>query len=236
VPDLWSQSARAGITVEDRERLRAAQSTNLTTCGHRDQALCNVRFSDPYPPRPPAETMCPDKATHWVERYDYALGATAQGRFTPGVIMTQICDQHASIVEDEPGLISLRALIRTVFPMTATVGLPPLTRVLDCPRCVWRDFGAIGLGSFADRWRDRLDEAGRELIRRPLVEAWRKRGYLVALVCHHDCAADPGSLDDPPRELFTAVRQAAANTVQSEELVYAADLVDAYRAFADRDY
>jgi hypothetical protein len=96
------------ISVEDRERLLAAQPTVLTTGGHHDQALCNVRFSDG--PRPPAETMCQFKATYWVERYDYCTGVTAHGQFTPGVITTRICDSHASIVEDEPGLISLRTL------------------------------------------------------------------------------------------------------------------------------
>jgi hypothetical protein len=204
--------------------LLAAQSTDLTTGGHHDQALCNVRFSDPHPPRPPAETMCPDKATYWVKRHDYATGITTQGRFIPGVIMTRICTQHASIVEDEPGLICLRAL-DTYRP-----------QVIDCPGCAWRDFGATDLGSFASRWRDRLDEAGRELIRRPLIEAWRTRGYRVTLVCHHDCAADPGSVDNPPDELFIEVRQEAADMVADEDLVSEAWLVDELAAFHDRDY
>jgi hypothetical protein len=112
---------------------------------------------------------------------------------------------------------------------TMWVGNPALLTVIDCPRCAWRDFGATQLGSFGSMHRERLDEAARELIRRPLIEAWRRRGFRVQLVCHHDCAADPGAVDDPPDEVFIAVRQEAADAVEDAELVFAAGLTDEYR-------
>jgi hypothetical protein len=88
--------------------------------------------------------------------------------------------------------------------------LPTLALAADCPRCVWRDYGVHGLDHFADNYPDRIDETGRELLRPLLIAAWRRHGYHVTLLCHHDCAADLGSVDGPSDEVYVAVRQEAA--------------------------
>lgn len=96
---------------------------------------------------------------------------------------------------------------------TVLDSIPTLALAVDCPSCAWRDFGATGLGGFVDEHPDRLDDTGRELIRQPLINAWRRRGYRVTLLCHHDCAADAQSADDPPAGIYIEVRQEAADEV-----------------------
>lgn len=117
------------------------------------------------------------------------------------------------------------------IPTGTLDSIPTLALATDCPRCAWRDFGATGLDrDFFGRHEDRLNETGRELIRQPLIDAWRRRGYHVTLLCHHDCAADPESVDDPPAGIYIEVRQEAANEVPWDtEFADAAGLTDEYR-------
>lgn len=75
----------------------------------------------------------------------------------------------------------------TLSPSTPPVRT--LTPVLDCPECVWNDFGATGLDlDFVREWSSAIHAAGAEAVRPHLITAWRKRGYLAELVCHHTCA------------------------------------------------
>lgn len=103
-----------------------------------------------------------------------------------------------------------------------------LPGILDCPACVWDDFGATGLNpAFARAHRGRLDIAGTELVRRPLIRAWRQRGYHASLISIEGCRAGLASREYPPRDVCDAIRQEAANAITADELVYEADLVEA---------
>lgn len=123
--------------------------------------------------------------------------------------------------------------------MTATipaVAAPPvrtLTPVIDCPQCVWTDFGATGLDrDFRREWSHAIHAAGTQAVQEPLILAWRKRGYAVELVCHHthDRVGEPAV----PIEVLHAVAQEAVDGVPDEELVFRANLVDEYAAWGDR--
>lgn len=94
--------------------------------------------------------------------------------------------------------------------------------VTDCPRCAWRDYGVTGLDSFGAQYPVRLDETGRELIRQPLIDAWRRRGYDAVLVCQHNCVEDARCDGDPDDEVYVEVRQEAA-----DQLPYGADFAAA---------
>lgn len=109
--------------------------------------------------------------------------------------------------------------------------LPTLAPATDCPRCVWRDYGVHGLDVDFSRYHpDRIDETGRELLRPLLIAAWRRHGYHVTLLCHHDCAADLASADGPSDEVYVAVRQEAADRLPwAAEFAAAAGLTDEYR-------
>lgn len=99
---------------------------------------------------------------------------------------------------------------------TTLDSIPTLALATDCPRCAWRDFGATDLD--------------RDLIRQPLIDAWRRRGYHVTLLCHHDCAADPESVDDPPAGIYIEVRGEAAEEVPwGADFAAAAGLTEEYR-------
>lgn len=92
---------------------------------------------------------------------------------------------------------------------TVTCSIRTLTPVVDCPSCAWRDFGVTGLFAFYDLYPDRLNDAGRELIRQPLREAWGERGYIAVLVCHHDHDVDASGEGEPSDDVYIEMRQAA---------------------------
>lgn len=98
------------ISLADRERLLAAQYLILATVGHYNTSLCYVQVGSPF--ARPADRLCQRYATHRVERLDYTLGVTTPAGFTPGVVLSQVCAEHACIVEDEPGLIELHEIAR----------------------------------------------------------------------------------------------------------------------------
>lgn len=108
-----------------------------------------------------------------------------------------------------------------------------LTQIVDCPQCVWSDFGAPGLDrDFRSEWTHALDGAGTQAVREHLISAWRKRGYHVELVCHHLHQA-AGEMD-VPIQLCHQVWREATDMVADDELVFLADLVDQYAAWGDR--
>lgn len=115
----------------------------------------------------------------------------------------------------------------------ATLPVRTLTPVIDCPECVWNDFGAMGLDrDFRREWSNALHHAGAEAVREHLVKAWRKRGYRVELVCHHlhNALGEPAV----PIEVLHAVAQEAVDGVEDEELVARADLEAEYAAWGER--
>lgn len=108
-----------------------------------------------------------------------------------------------------------------------------LTSVVDCPECVWNDFGATGLDrDFVREWSSAIHAAGAEAVRPHLITAWRKRGYLAELVCHHTCA----KLGAPsvPVEVLHAVAQEAVDQVDGGELLARADLEGEYAKWGER--
>lgn len=108
-----------------------------------------------------------------------------------------------------------------------------LIPVVDCPECVWNDFGATGLDAdFVREWSHALHAAGAEAVRTHLIRAWRKRGYLAELVCHHTCA----KLGAPqvPVEVLHAVAQEAVDAVDGYELLARADLEAEYAQWSER--
>lgn len=121
---------------------------------------------------------------------------------------------------------------------TPTVAVPPLrtlTPVIDCPACVWNDFGATGLdGDFVREWSHAIHAAGTQAVQEPLLLAWRKRGFAAELVCHH-VHAKLGKIA-APIDVQHAVAQEAVEAVEGEELVFRANLVDELAAFNDRDF
>jgi hypothetical protein len=114
-----------------------------------------------------------------------------------------------------------------------TATLPPLsdTRVLlpviDCPECVWNDFGARDLDwGFASLWSHTLHAAGAEAVREYLIRAWRKRGYDAELVCHHVHIQAGDSPVDV--KVLHAVAQEAVDAVTGGELLARAGLESEY--------
>jgi len=104
--------------------------------------------------------------------------------------------------------------------------------ILDCPTCTWDHFGATGLDrEFVASYRARIDGAGIELIRRPLITAWRRRGYRIRLLEHTRCAVTTDSPDEPPTVIYDEVRQEAANAVDADQLVREADLLEEWTAW-----
>jgi len=109
-----------------------------------------------------------------------------------------------------------------------------LTQIVDCPACVWSDFGARDDldGDFVREWSFALHSAGTEVVRPHLVQAWRRRGYHAELVCHHLHTA-LGEIS-APTEVCHQVWQEAVDAVSGVELVFAAGLVDEHAAWGDR--
>lgn len=104
--------------------------------------------------------------------------------------------------------------------------------VQDCPACVWDQFGAPGMDpEFVKEYRVRIDQAARELIRSPLIEAWRQHGYRAVLLDVAGCEADSTSPDDPPASVYDEVRQQAADAIDPDRLVRRADLLDEFVAW-----
>jgi hypothetical protein len=93
------------ISLADRDRLSAGQYLILATTGHHNESLCYVQVGSPF--ARPADWLCQQYATHRVQRLDYALGVTTPTGFTPGVVFSQVCAEHAAIVADEPGLLDI---------------------------------------------------------------------------------------------------------------------------------
>jgi hypothetical protein len=113
--------------------------------------------------------------------------------------------------------------------MTASVR----TKVADCPACTWTQFAATAEldPAFVKEYRAAIDEGGTELIRRPLIEAWRRRGYRVDLLTWAGCIATSSLPDDPPDAVYDAVHQEAADAITADALVHEADLVDQLAAW-----
>lgn len=112
---------------------------------------------------------------------------------------------------------------------TQTNAAPAAVTVYDCATVVWDEYGAVCLGEFGHTYRDELDDAGRELIRTPLIAAWRKRGYKVRLIERRDFYAMPEDAL-PPVELCQEVWQEAADAVHPDELLAFTDLTAEYNA------
>lgn len=120
-----------------------------------------------------------------------------------------------------------------VFP---AVTVPPgntLTPVVDCPECVWNDFGATGLDrDFVREWSHALHAAGAEAVRTHLIRAWKRRGYLAELVCHHVHVKRGES--EVPEQVLHAVAQEAVDAVDGYELLARADLEGAHAQWGER--
>jgi hypothetical protein len=111
---------------------------------------------------------------------------------------------------------------------------PTVVTVYDCATVAWDEYGAVCLGEFGDLHRDEFNDAGRELIRQPLIAAWRKRGYKVKLIERNDFYAMPEDADGPSNETCWAVWQEAADAVDSDALLAFTDLTHEYTArYAD---
>jgi hypothetical protein len=91
----------ATITLADRDRLLAGQHLVLATGRHRTE--CGAQVGPPF--AAPADRRCPHPATHRIERLDYTTGTTTPAGFTPAVVASRVCAEHAIVVQDEPGLI-----------------------------------------------------------------------------------------------------------------------------------
>lgn len=116
--------------------------------------------------------------------------------------------------------------------MTATV--EPVTTVktvTDCAEVAWNEHGETGLGSFAALYRHDLDQAGTELIRPLLVEAWARRGYRADLVGPSEYHATPTRVDEPADDLFREVRREAACQIDWSALLDATELNDEHRTY-----
>jgi hypothetical protein len=114
-----------------------------------------------------------------------------------------------------------------------SVRIRTLTPVIDCPACVWNDFGATGLDAdFVREWSTAIHAAGTQAVQEPLLLAWRKRGYAAELVCHH-VHVKVGAIS-APIDVQHAVAQEAVDAVGGGELVYRANLVDEYAAWGER--
>jgi hypothetical protein len=107
---------------------------------------------------------------------------------------------------------------------------PTVVTVYDCARVVWDEYGAVCLGELGDKYRDEFNDAGRELVRQPLITAWRKRGYKVKLIERDDFYSIPEDADGPTSELCQQVWQEAADAVHSDELLAFTDLTHEYEA------
>lgn len=119
------------------------------------------------------------------------------------------------------------------FPAVATPPVRTLTPVIDCPSCVWNAFGSTGLDmDFQREWSHALHAAGAQAVQEHLIQAWRKRGYLAELVCHH--AHIKRGEPAVPQEVLDAVAQEAVEQVSGEELLARADLVDEYERWMER--
>lgn len=116
---------------------------------------------------------------------------------------------------------------------TETTADAPVVTVYDCATVAWDDYGAVCLGEFGDLYRGEFDEAGRELIRVPLIAAWRKRGYKVRLIERRDFYAMPEDIDGPPVEVCQEVWQEAADAVDSDALLAFTDLTHEYARYVD---
>lgn len=135
--------------------------------------------------------------------------------------------------EDDYTPQTARPLAVPVEPVQDVPPVRTLTQIVDCPACVWNDFGATGLdGDFVREWSFALHSAGAELIRPQLTLAWRKRGYHAELVCHHLHKA-LGEIA-APTEVCHEVWQEAVDQITGAELVFAAGLVDEHAAWGDR--
>jgi hypothetical protein len=139
---------------------------------------------------------------------------------------------HLPTGREEHGFTSLLAARHWTAEQTAT----HRATVLDCPDCAWAAFGTISTdldGRFVNEYRALLDEAARELLRRPLIEAWRRHGYRVRLLDRAECQATPASRKDPPHKVWDVVRQEAADAVTADAVVHEAWLVDELAAFPE---
>lgn len=119
------------------------------------------------------------------------------------------------------------------IPDTVSVAIRTLTPVIDCPTCVWNDFGASGLNiDFTREWSHAIHATGAEAVREHLLKEWRKRGYHAELVCHHEHVR----IGDPtvPIEVLWAVAQEAVDAVEDEELLARADLEAEYAAWGEQ--
>jgi hypothetical protein len=119
------------------------------------------------------------------------------------------------------------------LPTQETTAPPTVVTVYDCARAVWDDYGAVCLGAFGREYRDDLDDAGRELIRLPLIAAWRTRGYKVRLIEREDFYSMPEDAEGPSMEIRQQVWQEAADAVDSDALLAFCDLTDEYTRHSD---
>lgn len=121
------------------------------------------------------------------------------------------------------------------LPTETTAEAPTVVTVFDCATVAWDDYGAVCLGEFGDLYRGEFDDAGRELIRRPLIAAWRSRGFKVRLIERRDFYVMPEDADAPPVETCQEVWREAADAVHPDELLAFTDLTGDYNAWRDED-
>jgi hypothetical protein len=86
------------ISLADRDRLLAGQHLVLAATGHGDESVCGAQAGG---------RLCHEPATHRIRRLDYTTSTTRPPGFTPGVVRSRVCAEHAAIVQDEPDLLDI---------------------------------------------------------------------------------------------------------------------------------
>lgn len=97
--------------------------------------------------------------------------------------------------------------------------------VVDSAEFAWNEVSWLGIDSFTRNYRDELDQAAVLLMQRALIDAWARRGRLVQLVDKAAFAAAPKLDTDPKDEVWHEVWQEAAQSIDIDALLTAADLI-----------
>lgn len=85
--------------VSQRDDLLASQPTRLVTVRSAQQlSLCHAIDKS-------AGTLCPNRASFTIERYDYRTGVTMSDMFRPAKIITRVCTEHMAVLDSEGGFI-----------------------------------------------------------------------------------------------------------------------------------
>lgn len=160
--------------------------------------------------------------------------ATNRDRFN-GLVRVVIRDEERPAAYSNHHLTDAEAekLGRDLLAQTrpAATGVP----VMDSAEFAWDEFGSLKLDEFGQLHADDLNDAGRVLMQQALIDAWARRGRLVRLVGGKAFATAPEDPADPTDAEYQAVWQEAADSIDYDALLTAADLTTEYNAYRTKE-